>query len=85
MIKKIVASLLVAPPTPVARARWLFLLGGLASSIVAAGILGGVSVGATRRYLAAAAILALVLHWYRGYQRQRFPSATVVVDGLLLA
>jgi PAS domain S-box-containing protein len=85
LTKKIVASLLVAPPTPVARARWLFLLGSLASAIVAAGILGGVSVSATRRYLAAAAILSLVLHWYRGYQRQRFPSVTVVVDGLLLA
>ncbi len=40
---------------------------------------------ATRRYVAAAAILGLVLHWYRGYQRQRFPSAAVIVDGLLLA
>ncbi|HET7552497.1 MAG TPA: ATP-binding protein [Gemmatimonadaceae bacterium] len=85
LTKKILSPLLDAPPAPVARARWLFLLGSLTSAIVGAGILASVSVSATRRYAAAAAILALVLHWYRGYQRQRFPNAAVVVDGLLLA
>ena len=83
--KRILSPLLDAPPAPVARARWLFLIGSLTSCIVGSGILASVSVSPARRYAAAAAILALVLHWYRGYQRQRFPSAAVVVDGILLA
>jgi PAS domain S-box-containing protein len=83
--KRILSPLLDAPATPVARARWLFLIGSLTSCILGSGILASVSVSPARRYAAAAAILALVLHWYRGYQRQRFPSAAVVVDGILLA
>ena len=83
--KKIVAPLLDPPQTPVARARWLFLIGSLTSSIVVSGILISVPVSTARQCVAGAAILVLVLHWYSGYQRQRSPTVAVIVDGLILA
>jgi two-component system cell cycle sensor histidine kinase/response regulator CckA len=80
---------LVVPASgPVARARWLFLLGGLASAILAAVTLVATPAPLEQRWLAAAALGGLVWHWYAGYRRDRFtplPLTMLLEGGALCA
>jgi PAS domain S-box-containing protein len=84
MLRKIIAPLVSAPHAPLARARWLFFIGGLSSAIVAVIMVTAMSLSVGRRWAAGAAILALLLYWYHGYHRQRFVPVTIAFEGLVL-